>query len=126
MTMSVDSVLSRAKKVIEDVRATDRCVGVLTKPDTLADREKGTSDFENILRGKEHQLKYGWHVTKQPGPNFQADEPEYHRKARKEEEDFFAQDHLWQGPWSGFQDRCGTVKIQKVLSNLLATSIMER
>ncbi|TGO27043.1 hypothetical protein BPAE_0048g00140 [Botrytis paeoniae] len=124
MSMTVDPVLSRAKKVIEDLNATNRCVGVLTKPDTLADRT-GNTDFENILRGKEHRLGHGWLVTKQPGQEFRADESKYHEKAREEEEEFFADDKLWKGPWSDFLNRCGTNRIQNVLSELLVTSIKE-
>ncbi|TGO69801.1 hypothetical protein BELL_0755g00020 [Botrytis elliptica] len=124
MSMTVDPVLSRAKKVIEDLNATNRCVGVLTKPDTLADRT-GNTDFENILRNKEHRLGHGWLVTKQPGQEFRADESKYHEKAREEEEEFFKHDKLWNGPWSDFLDRCGTNRIQNVLSELLVTSIKE-
>ncbi|KAF5870276.1 putative dynamin family protein [Botrytis fragariae] len=124
MSMTVDPVLSRAKKVIEDLNATSRCVGVLTKPDTLADRT-GNTDFENILRGKEHRLGHGWLVTKQPGQEFRANESDYHANARKEEVEFFENDPLWKGPWSDFLNRCGTNRIQNVLSELLVTSIKE-
>ncbi|THV45891.1 hypothetical protein BGAL_0440g00040 [Botrytis galanthina] len=124
MSMTVDPVLSRAKKVIEDLNATNRCVGVLTKPDTLADRT-GNTDFENILRGNEHRLGHGWLVTKQPGQEFRAEESKYHEKAREEEEEFFANDPLWKGPWSEYLKRCGTNRIQNVLSELLVTSIKE-
>lgn len=123
--MTVDPVLSRAKKVIEDLNATNRCVGVLTKPDTLADRT-GNIDFENILRGNEHRLGHGWLVTKQPGQEFRAEESKYHEKAREEEEEFFANDPLWKGPWSEYLKRCGTNRIQNVLSELLVTSIKEK
>ncbi|KAM0131014.1 hypothetical protein ACHAO1_007607 [Botrytis cinerea] len=122
MSMTVDPVLSRAKRVIEDLNATGRCVGVLTKPDTLSDRT-GNTDFENILSGKEHRLGHGWLVTKQPGPEFDAGESDYHKTARQEEEKFFADDKLWNGPWSNFRNRCGTNRIQNVLSELLVTSI---
>ncbi|TGO39050.1 hypothetical protein BHYA_0061g00050 [Botrytis hyacinthi] len=124
MSMTVDPVLSRAKKVIEDLDATKRCVGVLTKPDTLADRT-GNADFENILRGKEHRLGYGWLVTKQPGQEFRADESKYHEEARKEEENFFKTDLLWNGAWSEYKNKCGTSRIQTVLSELLVTLIKE-
>ncbi|TGO06969.1 hypothetical protein BTUL_0366g00010 [Botrytis tulipae] len=124
MSMTVDPVLSRAKKVIEDQDATKRCVGVLTKPDTLADKT-GNADFENILSGKEHRLGHGWLVTKQPGQEFRADESKYHEDARKEEENFFKTDQLWNGAWSEYKNKCGTSRIQTVLSELLVTSIKE-
>ncbi|QSZ36029.1 hypothetical protein DSL72_007153 [Monilinia vaccinii-corymbosi] len=124
MSMTVDPVLSRAKKVIEDMNATDRCVGVLTKPDTLADRT-GNEDFENILSGKEHRLGHSWLVTKQPGPEFQSNDLEYHKKAHQAEIDFFANDKLWNSSWAGFKSKCGTERIQTVLSGLLTTSILK-
>lgn len=122
MTMSVEAVLSKAKALIEEERATNRCMGVLTKPDTLVEKD-GTKDWEKILDGEEHRLGHGWRVTKQPGPNFQATEKDFHLQACEEEKEFFNNNKLWQGPWSKYKDRCGIPKIQKSLSRFLAESI---
>lgn len=127
MTMSVDPVLSKTGGVINKLRANDRCVGVLTKPDTLSDRRSGHGDFEKVLQGEAHQLGHGYFVTKQPGPDSQlAAGPDYHRLAREEEQDFFDGDELWSGSWSEFRSRCGTTRIQEYLSQQLAVQISER
>ncbi|KAI9645108.1 hypothetical protein NHQ30_005842 [Ciborinia camelliae] len=122
MTMQVEAVLSRAKSLIEEERATDRCMGVLTKPDTLVERD-GTNDWEKILSGEEHRLGHGWRVTRQPGPDFQPGDLDYHEQARRDEEEFFKTNDLWQGKWSKFQKQCGIPKVQSLLSRLLADSI---
>ncbi|KAJ8063316.1 hypothetical protein OCU04_008546 [Sclerotinia nivalis] len=124
MTMSVEAVLSKAKALIEEEGATNRCMGVLTKPDTLVEKE-GTNDWEKILDGEEHHLGHGWRVTRLPGPDFQATEKDYHLQACDEEKEFFSTNELWQGPWSKYQDKCGIPKIQRLLSRLLAESIQK-
>ncbi|KAM3082475.1 hypothetical protein ACMFMF_002137 [Clarireedia jacksonii] len=125
MCMSVDAVMSSAKKVIEDQNATARCVGVLTKPDTFSDKRGDVSDWEKILTNTEHWMGYGYFATKQPGPNFKYDlsSGSYHDQARKEEEEFFDNDELWSGRWKKFRSRCGTAVIQEFLSRQLAEEI---
>ncbi|KAF7950513.1 hypothetical protein EAE96_007796 [Botrytis aclada] len=125
MTMSVEAVLSKAKSLIEEEHATDRCMGVLTKPDTLVEKDGtgGTSDWEKILNGEEHRLGHGWRVTRQPGPDFRSNGLDYHVQACKDEKTFFATNELWQNTWSKYQDKCGIPRIQRLLSELLAESI---
>ncbi|KAF7928114.1 uncharacterized protein EAE97_009912 [Botrytis byssoidea] len=125
MTMSVEAVLSKAKSLIEEEHATDRCMGVLTKPDTLVEKDGtgGTSDWEKILNEEEHRLGHGWRVTRQPGPDFRSNGLDYHVQACKNEKSFFDNNALWQGTWSKYQDKCGIPRIQRLLSELLAESI---
>ncbi|KAG4028320.1 hypothetical protein MFRU_022g00400 [Monilinia fructicola] len=124
MTMQVEAVLSRAKAIIEEERATDRCMGVLTKPDTIVEKD-GNNDWEKILSGDEHRLGHGWRVTKQPGPGFQAGEKGYHVKAGEDEQEFFATSELWSVKWKKFEKQCGIPRIQSKLSRLLADSIQK-
>ncbi|PQE17745.1 dynamin family protein [Rutstroemia sp. NJR-2017a BVV2] len=125
MTMSVDAVMSKTKKVIVDNNATARCVGVLTKPDTFSDKKGDVSDWEKVLLGTEHIMGHGYFATKQPGPNFRYDSTagSYHDQARKEEAEFFDKDELWSGRWKHFRSRCGTAVIQEFLSCQLAKEI---
>lgn len=123
--MQVEAVLSRAKAIIEEERATDRCMGVLTKPDTIVEKD-GNNDWEKILSGDEHRLGHGWRVTKQPGPGFQAGEKGYHVKAGEDEQEFFATSELWSVKWKKFEKQCGIPRIQSKLSRLLADSIQKR
>lgn len=124
--MSVDAVMSRTKRVIEDHKAASRCVGVLTKPDTFDDKKGDISDWENILRRREHKMGHGYFATKQPGPNSVYESKTYHAQARQDEAEFFANDELWSGPWKDLRDRCGTEAIQKFLSYQLAAEISKR
>jgi hypothetical protein len=128
MSMSVDAVMSKTKKVIVDNDATARCVGVLTKPDTFSDKKGDVSDWEKVLQGTEHEMGYGYFATKQPGPNFRYDSTagSYHDQARKEEAEFFDNDELWSGRWKHFRSRCGTAVIQDFLSCQLAKEIAKR
>lgn len=128
MTMSVEAVLSKAKSLIEEEHATERCMGVLTKPDTLVEKDGtgGTSDWEKILNGEEHRLGHGWRVTRQPGPDFRTKGLDYHLQACEDEKSFFDTNELWQGTWSKYQDKCGIPRIQRLLSELLAESIRKR
>ncbi|KAB8294264.1 hypothetical protein EYC80_009691 [Monilinia laxa] len=122
MTMQVEAVLSRAKSLIEEERATDRCMGVLTKPDTVVEND-GNNDWEKILSGDEHRLGHGWRVTKQPGPGFQAGEQGYQIQAGEDEKQFFATSELWSVKWKKFEKQCGIPRIQSKISRLLAESI---
>ncbi|PQE30378.1 dynamin family protein [Rutstroemia sp. NJR-2017a WRK4] len=125
MSMSVDAVMSKTKKVIVDNNATARCVGVLTKPDTFSDKKGDVSDWEKVLLGTEHIMGHGYFATKQPGPNFKYDPTagSYHDQARMEEAEFFDKDELWSGRWKHFRSRCGTAVIQEFLSCQLAKEI---
>ncbi|RAL67305.1 hypothetical protein DID88_008068 [Monilinia fructigena] len=124
MTMQVEAVLSRAKSLIEEERATDRCMGVLTKPDIIVEKD-GNNDWEKILSGDEHHLGHGWRVTKQPGPESKAGEQGYQIQAGKDEKEFFTTSELWSGKWKKFEKLCGISRIQSKIPRLLAESIGE-
>jgi hypothetical protein len=125
MTMQNDPGLSKTSAIIKEVKAEKRCVGVLTMPDRL---QEGSThlDYDAILRGQAYALPRGYFVTKQPGPNFQLHQHDYHAQARQEEEDFFNTDLRWTGEWLQFRDRCGTVAIQEYLSQEFANQIIRR
>ncbi|TAQ87004.1 hypothetical protein B7494_g4672 [Chlorociboria aeruginascens] len=120
LTMKSDPSTSSTGKLISDLRAKDRSMGVLTMPDVLQNRHK---DFEEILHGRAHVLGHGYFVTKQPGPDSLIEDTHYHAIAREEEESFFNSNELWTGPWASFKGRCGSVRIQQFLSQLLAKHI---
>jgi hypothetical protein len=127
LTMSIDPALSKTGAVIRELKANHRCMGVLTKPDTLSDRRGGHVDFEKVLRCEEHRVGHGYFVTKQPGPKSDlVHGPDYHHLASQEEVDFFKNDPLWAGAWERFRHRCGTECIQRYLSQQLAVYIASR
>lgn len=123
LAMKTDPSNSSTGKVIQDCKATGRCVGVLTNPDHVSVRHL---EYEKILLGKAHIVRHGYFVTKQPAENSNLHGPDYHALARQEETEFFDTHHLWTHDWADFRDRCGTSAIQEFLSTQLATQILHR
>lgn len=126
MAMHNDPGVSNTVKIIKDLKAEKRCIGVLTKPDRL---QAGSHDYDALLRGKAYDWPgLGYFVTKQPGPDFQHREGDYHAQARREEDEFFNTDTRWQADWADFRasGRCGTAAIQKYLSEQFANQIIKR
>jgi GTPase SAR1 family protein len=124
LAMKTDPSNSSTGKVIQDCKASKRCVGVLTNPDHISVRHV---EYEKILERKAHIVEHGYFVTKQPGEDSELQPgPNYHAEARREEMDFFESEELWTGDWNRFRKRCGTTAIQRFLSRELATQILER
>ncbi|KAH9859191.1 hypothetical protein J1614_012268 [Plenodomus biglobosus] len=104
-------------------KATDRCIGVLTKPEILA---PGTTDetLINILDGKRCKLGHGYFVVK----NLDKQEIQIglgHREARTKEVEFFAKGR-WANSLGRFQPRFGTQNLQIYLSKQLARRTLIR
>ncbi|PMD65465.1 uncharacterized protein K444DRAFT_519277 [Hyaloscypha bicolor E] len=121
LAMKTDPSNSSTGKVIQDCKATSRCVGVLTNPDHVSIRHL---EYEKILLGKAHIVRHGYYVTKQPAENSNLHGPNYHALARQEETEFFDTHELWTQDWASFRNRCGTSAIQEFLSTQLATQIL--
>ncbi|CZR52308.1 related to interferon-induced GTP-binding protein Mx2 [Phialocephala subalpina] len=123
LAMKTDPSNSSTGKVIQDCKATDRTVGVLTNPDHVYSRHV---EYENILQGHAHIVKHGYFVTRQPGENASIPQGDgYHAEARRQEMQFFHSEGLWKGEWREFLPRCGTTAIQKFLSLELAKQIKD-
>lgn len=103
LAMKSDPSTSSTGKVIQDCKASSRCIGVLTNPDHVAVRHV---EYEKILQGKAHVVGHGYFVTKQPGEDFDLQGPDYHAQARQEESHFFDSEYLWTGDWKEFRPRC--------------------
>ncbi len=125
LPMSADPATSRTAKVIADLNAESRCIGVLTKADQLQDVQAHT-DFEAMLRGQEHVVSHGYFVTKLPGQTVNRFDEQYHVKARLAEDRFFATQSPWADDWSEFRDRFGTSNLAHALSQKFAAQIVER
>lgn len=122
LAMKTDPNNSHTGKIIQDCKAEDRCVGVLTNPDHLSTRHP---EYEDVLKGTEHVLRHGYFVTKQPGDGDFSSGTDFELR-RKQEEKFFDENALWSGQWSCFRERCGTRPIQEFLARELAFQILER
>jgi hypothetical protein len=123
LAMKTDPSNSSTGRVIQDCNAGDRCIGVLTNPDHVQVRHV---EYEKILRNQAHIVGHGYFVTRQPGDTFDLHAPNYHARGREEEIEFFDSDPLWTGDWRQFRDRCGSLAIQKYLSQEFAKEISKR
>ncbi|KAK2805714.1 hypothetical protein FQN51_009217 [Onygenales sp. PD_10] len=116
MPMTDDATNSSAARIIREVKATPRTLGVLTKPDRIVDTE-GYEQWREILRGEKFAVGHEYYVVRNnPNPSIE------HSIAREEEEEFFSV-----GPWihelSEFNGRFGTRNLQAALSKLLMAEI---
>ncbi|PLB55520.1 Dynamin family protein [Aspergillus steynii IBT 23096] len=117
LPMTDDATNSSAGRIMRDVRgATERTLGVLTKPDRVQSCESYNQWIE-ILEGDKFTLGHGYFVVQNnPDPSVG------HAQAREEEAAFFAS-----SPWStelaAYRDRFGTRNLQTRLSMLLLEQI---
>jgi hypothetical protein len=124
LPMSADPATSRTAKVISDLNAESRCIGVLTKADQLQDGQ-AHADFESMLRGQEHKIGHGYYVTKLPGQSQRSYDEEYHARARNAESLFFSTQSPWDSEWIEFRSRFGTSNLAHALSQKFAAQIVE-
>jgi GTPase SAR1 family protein len=122
ISMESDVMNSAASGLVNEVGATDRCIGVLTKPDR---RDDSVTQWQEVLAGKKFQLEFGYFVTKQPATgnlNMAYDD------ARAEEMRFF-EEAAWKSQFPNASMRQGTRALQNALSKHLfdiwTTSIPE-
>ncbi|KAL8720623.1 MAG: hypothetical protein Q9181_007883 [Wetmoreana brouardii] len=117
MPMTDDPANSTASKLIHELNAQNRTIGVITKPDRVQSGES-LAQWIDILNGKKFKLGHGYYVVKNnPDPNVN------HVVARQEEDIFFAENEPWSHALSLHHDRFGTLKLQGVLSKRLTAQI---
>lgn len=109
---------SFTSRLIKEEEANSRCVGILTKPDRMADGTPVSSLIE-VLSGDALSCGHGWFVTKQPNQKQQLT----HAEARSHEEMFFERQAPWNKELSKFKHRFGGKNIQDALSGLLFEGI---
>jgi GTPase SAR1 family protein len=117
VSMAYDIMVSQAHSLVFRLKAGDRTVGVLTKPDKL-DKHLTHEQWVEVLNENAWTLGHGYFVTKQPG---KASENNY-ELAREEETRFF-KSNKWVSMFPAPEDRLGTVRLGEALSSwLLSTS----
>ncbi|KAL8948932.1 MAG: hypothetical protein Q9222_004919 [Ikaeria aurantiellina] len=115
--MTDDPANSTASKLVQELNAQDRTIGVLTKPDRVQHGES-SAQWIDILQGKKFRLGHGYYVVKNnPDPEVT------HAVAREEEEEFFNRKEPWVKTLSSHQERFGTLKLQRILSKRLTAQI---
>ncbi|KAL8763297.1 MAG: hypothetical protein Q9184_000853 [Pyrenodesmia sp. 2 TL-2023] len=117
LPMTDDAANSTASKLVQELSAQDRTIGVLTKPDRVQDGEN-LEQWIDILNGKKFKLGHGYFVVKNnPDPRVS------HAVARHEEDEFFRETEPWAQILRSHHERFGTLKLQGVLSKRLTAQI---
>ena len=120
MPMTDDAANSTASKLVQELNAQSRTIGVLTKPDRVQSGES-LAQWIDILNGKKFKLGHGYFVVKNnPDPRVS------HLVARQEEDRFFKDNEPWTEILSSHQDRFGTLNLQQALSKRLTAEIRTR
>ena len=108
---ATQSIMKMAKK---NDRDGSRTLGVLTKRD-LVDRGAENAVM-NLLQGRKHVLKLGWHVVRNPG-SAEDDTPAVRHRT---EATFFER----KKPWSSLaRETCGVSALQERMKTLLSSHI---
>ncbi|KAL8860610.1 MAG: hypothetical protein Q9178_002963 [Gyalolechia marmorata] len=116
MPMTDDAANSTASRLVQELSAHHRSVGVLTKPDRVQSGE-GMAQWIDILDGKKFKIGHGYFVVKN-NPN-----PDVSNVVARQEEDEFFNQKPWVGTLSAHGDRFGTLKLSAKLSKLLNLQI---
>ena len=120
LPMTDDPANSSASRLIRDVKAEARTVGVLTKPDRVQKAES-IEQWMQILNGDKFKLGHGYHIVMN-NPDVRVD----HATARAQERDFFQQNEPWATELKNYDQRFGTLQLQATLSTKLTAQIRLR
>jgi GTPase SAR1 family protein len=116
LPMTDDATNSSAARIVREIKATHRTLGVLTKPDRVED----VSQWTDLLTGQKFRFGHGYYVVRNnPDPKVE------HQRARAEEEHFFAGSPWTEDRLAVFKSRLGTRNLQNALSKLLLDQIKE-
>jgi hypothetical protein len=119
--MNTDPENSTTFRVIRDMNAVKRCLGVMTKADLLP--RGGHDQWIAILEGRFHQTGLGYFITSRPDKgdldNQTAwEEAFFNRRARHGS--YETQTQTWPHEFAAFDDICGVVRLKDFLSHRLA------
>lgn len=123
-SMEGDIQNSTASGIVRSLKATHRCLGVLTKPDRFPQGDP-IDIWRKCLSGTAYPLGYGYFITRQPA-QYQLDNGMTHAQARYQEARFFDQGPLWAQELYAFRDCFGTKNLQNKLSIELAGQIVKK
>lgn len=115
--MTHDPANSRASRLIRELKAQDRTVGCLTKPDRIQ-KDESLDQWLDILNGKTFRLGLGYHVIRN-NPDTRVN----HATARMEERAFFEDEEPWTTALSAHSHRFGTLQLVSALSERLTAQI---
>ncbi|MCJ1380280.1 hypothetical protein MMC17_003383 [Xylographa soralifera] len=117
MPMTDDVAVSTSFGIIEEVKAQNRTLGVLTKPDKIG-ADDSYEEWASLFRGESFQLGFGFHIVKNKASSGTPCET-----ARDDEMNFFNTTEPYMGKLASFKDRFGTRNLLKTLSDDLTEHI---
>ncbi|USP79604.1 hypothetical protein yc1106_06878 [Curvularia clavata] len=123
-SLETDIANSTAGGIARKLKATDRCIGVLTKPDRLPPGSRHDKLME-VFEQKRFALGHGYFVVKNLGQD-EINQGLTHQEARAREREFFDKDQIWSTTFKIYAHRFGTVNLQRFLSQKLAEHIMKK
>ncbi|KAL0484131.1 GTP-binding protein Mx [Acrasis kona] len=98
----------------------DRTIGILTKPDTVAEQEE--KEWVNIMCGKHFPLRLGYYMVKNPSLKSLKENISF-EMARQEEINFFEESLVWKQYTEKLSDRFGVDNLRSALSRKLIEMI---
>ncbi|KAH6865449.1 interferon-induced GTP-binding protein Mx [Alternaria rosae] len=117
-SLDTDIANSSAGGIARKLNATDRCIGVLTKPDLIPEGSRHDKLME-VFDEKRFALGHGYFVVKNLN-QVEMGRGLTHTQARFKEHQFFSQGTPWSTEFSHYQHRFGTLNLQGFLSGKLA------
>ena len=102
--------------------ALQRCLGIMTKPDTWLDEVTHRKQLEAILKNECFVLSYGYHVTKQPSQS-QLDASISHADANASEEAYFKQATLYRSARQKYPNQFGIYHVIQHVESLLERAL---
>ncbi|KAF1962691.1 P-loop containing nucleoside triphosphate hydrolase protein [Byssothecium circinans] len=126
VTCSLENDLanSTVTTLARELGASERCIGVLTKPDRLPACSR-VGKLEQVLAGRRFPLGHGYFVVKNP-PQDDINRGVSHRHARAQEQQFFSTNEPWTTTdFQAYQSRFGSANLQRALSTKLTYQIKD-
>ncbi|KAI4909131.1 hypothetical protein J4E85_011602 [Alternaria conjuncta] len=123
-SLATDIANSTAAGIARSLKATDRCIGVLTKPDCLPKGSRHDKLME-VFDQKRFALGHGYFVVKNPAQD-ELNKGLTHQEARLQEHHFFSGEDPWSTTFKDYAHRFGTLNLQSFLSGKLADQITKK
>lgn len=121
-----DLEVSTALRFLRQCKATQRALGVLTKPDLVDATPGKIKFFDDLLHGKQYKLGGGWFVTRQLSQKeLNGEHALTHEQARQIEANFFAAG-AWSTTLGAYANRFGIPNLQHCISRELTDDIVRK
>lgn len=124
--MNTDPENSTTFRVIREMGAVKRCLGVMTKADLLP--SGGYAQWISILQGSFHQTGLGYFITSRPDTGDLDNQTAWEEAFfnRQASHSSHAETPTWPREFMEYDKRCGVVRLKEFLSHKLAQDFHKR